>query len=182
MGTMSDSQPITEKISDAFNAVSEYVTGKTGSTVDSATAEKDRLERDNELNKAQDSDRSLGERGSALAGAAFSQASATTNDASSALKDEKAELYKDGLTSEVKNSAQSAADSARETVENAKESAQEALSNVSDSTAQAADEAVEVATTINDLGTAAYEVSTDDGKTVSEVAEIRALETAALIE
>merc|ERR1712107_170337 len=135
------------------------------------TAEKDRLERDHELNQAQDSDRSLGERGSALAGAASSQVSATTNDASSALKDEKAELYKDGLTSEVQNSVQSAADSARETVENAKDSA-----------AQVADEAVDVATTINDLGTPAYEVSTDDGKTVSEVAEIRALETAALIE
>merc|ERR1711963_1217047 len=158
--TMSDSQPITEKIGDAFNAVSEYVTGKTGSTTDAAAAEVDRFERDQDLDKAQDSDRSLSERGSALADAASSQVSATTNDASSAVKDTKAELYKDGLQSE----AQSAVEDAKERV------------------LEARDEVVEVATTINDLGTPAYELSTDDGKTNSEVAEIRALETAALIE
>merc|ERR1712110_342900 len=85
------------------------------------------------------------------------------------------------LASEAKSTLSSAAENARETVqeisEDAQRAAEEARQRVMDSR-----EAVEIVTTINDMGTPAYGLSTEDGShTASEVAEIRALETAAML-
>merc|ERR1712130_281793 len=86
------------------------------------------------------------------------------------------------MVEETKSAMNNATENARETVQEISEEAQKAAEEARQRVMESREEVVEVVTTINDLGTPAYGVSTEDGHTTSEVAELRALETAAMIE
>merc|ERR1712213_22923 len=86
------------------------------------------------------------------------------------------------MAAEAKSTLESATENAKETVQEISEEAQKAAEEARQRVFDSREEVVEVVTTINDLGTPAYGVSTEDGHTASEVAELRALETAAMIE
>merc|ERR1712151_963214 len=86
------------------------------------------------------------------------------------------------VVEETKSAMSNGTENAKETVQEISEEAQKAAEEARQRVLDSREEVVEVVTPINDLGTPAYGVSTEDGHSAAEVAELRALETAAMIE